>query len=1251
MSTRARWTRAGVAAVSAAAVVTSVLSTSGSPARADTPGSNVYTSGHARFEVLSSTLIRTEYSADGSFTDAPTFNAIGRDSFGSTTSTGEEDEGWFVITTPKATLKYKVGSGEFTGSNLILTEQAGQQKVTASPWAGQTPPTCDIGALCEAESMLLSGLGTAKDHSGYTGSGFAAGFEGGGSSASMTVDAATAGTYDFAARYANAKDGTTRTLSVSVDGGAAQTLSLPVTANWDTWGLARTAITLPAGKHVVTLSHGPSDTADINMDSVAVLETGAEFPTAAPPAASTCAFGEVCEAESGTLGGGAFPATDHNGYSGTSFVAGLGTLASDTVHVTGVPADGTYALQLRFASAAGQGDRPVSIRVGTQQPTTVSLGSTSTWDSWRTASYPVTLSAGDNDVALQCPNAASCGINVDTVAITAPDAPLLAAHAPLGGYRRGVDGVNGAAPTVPGLLYADGWYLLNDTASSIFDSSAKTVTARPQQSGTYQDGYVFAYGTDYDRALGDLATLTGPSELLPRWAYGVWYSEYYNRTASDYQDVIVPKFRSEGVPLDALVTDTDFKAPDVWDGWQVDTDKFPDPTAYFDWAHAQGIHTSLNIHPSVLDSDPQYAAAQATAGNTLTQNNAGCYSDVAHTANCYVFDWSDPNQLKAYFDLHDQMKQQGNDVWWLDWCCEQSVSSSAGVTPDAWINQNYKWYTDDTLGRGFNLARAFGSLQAGGQQAVPTGPWADKRSTVHFTGDSTSSWSTLAMEVGYTPGESASTGLSPVSHDIGGFNDSSSDPAGSEPGSRKIPDDLYARWVQLGAFQPILRLHGNHSDRLPWQYGTAAKESAESFLNLRENLVPYTYTLAQQAAATGVPVTRPLYLAYPNSQESYANAGSEYLYGPDVLVAPVTSAGMDTVQTRVWFPEGSSWTDVFTGKTYAGGTTAQVSTTLATMPVFLRSGGIMTTRTDDVTNDVQNPLDKVTVTVAGGAAGSSSLFEDDGKTDDSTKSATTALDYTEDGGQASLRIGAAQGGFTGQVTDRAWTVKFTNAAAPTAVLVDGVKQPASAWSYDAATRTITARVASRSVTTATTVSYRTVAANHAPTAGDVSTRTTVGYPVALTLTGTDVDGDPLTFSHSQPLHGTVTGGGATLRYAAAPTFVGTDSFTYTVSDPFGKAVTRTVTVAVGRQTPVLSVKRHGHGRAAVLKVRALLHGGVTAGRATVTVRVGKRVVAHGRLKHDKVTLKLSKLPRGKHTVVVTLKQGPVTTAASRTRRV
>jgi alpha-glucosidase (family GH31 glycosyl hydrolase) len=272
---------------------------------------------------------------------------------------------------------------------------------------------------------------------------------------------------------------------------------------------------------------------------------------------------------------------------------------------------------------------------------------------------------------------------------------------------------------------------------------------------------------------------------------------------------------------------------------------------------------------------------------------------------------------------------------------------------------------------------------------------------------------------------------------------------------------LYARWVQLGTFQPVDRLHSNHSDRLPWQYGTAARASADKFLNLRENLVPYTYSLAQQANATGVPVTRPTYLEYPNEPQAYATSGSEYFYGPDMLVAPVTAPGT-TATTSVWFPPGSRWTDYFTGQTYAGGTTQNITSGLDTMPVFVKAGSVVPTRTHNVTSDDKAPLTKVTLTVAAGASGSSSLYEDDGTTTGRGHTATTRIRYRESGARRTLTIGPTTGTFHGQVGTRQWTVSLLGVTAPSTVRVGGVQLSPDNYHFDPATRTLTLTLPPRS---------------------------------------------------------------------------------------------------------------------------------------------------------------------------------------------
>lgn len=926
------------------------------PAPATAQPNGTVTSGQARFQVLSPTLIRSEFAGDRVFENQATYNVVNR-TFPRTAYSTRTENGWLVITTSAMTLRYRVGSGPFRADNIELKTGS----TTASPWRRVV---CATGQLCEAEDQHREGMLVAADHAGHTGWGFVAGFSYVNNGVTATVRATGAGRHRVVVRYANGQGGDgkheNRTLGLSVDGQAPRQITLPRTANWDDWQQVTTEVDLSAGEHRVSLTRGAGDSGNVNVDSLALLAAGQAYPTTR--AVDDCRFGTSCEAENGVIGGPAEIADEHAGHAGTGFVAELrgGTLL--TQRVSSVPAAGTYPVVLRYANGVG-GDGKHEPRTVFLNGQAVTLPTTANWATWATATAQVPLPAGTSDLNLTCPDS-GCHVNLDTVGVNNS-----AQHIALGGYRRSLDGytgTNGDPKLYPGLMYRDGWYTLDDTPSALRNGTPRADRgAQP-----YQDGYVFGYGQDYKAALSDLATLTGGPKLLPRWAYGVWYSEYIDRTAADFRDRILPAFRQHGVPLDVLVVDTDFKGHNLWNGWRMDSSKFPDPQGFLDWAHGEGLRSTLNIHPSIQGDDPDFAQAQATAKGKLARGNC---------ANCYLFDWGDPDQLRAYVELHSKMP---TDFWWLDWCCDGSGSSLRGVTPDTWINEQYS-----KMGS-FAFSRGFGSLQAGGYSGagpLPTGPWAEKRTTLHFTGDTSSTWGVLKGTIGYTSAEGVSTGMSNISHDIGGHNDTTG-LRGSEQYldngqlryTTKMPDDMYARWVQLGAFQPITRLHSNHGDRLPWQYGPAAQASATKFLNLRERLVPYLYTLAEQANRTGVPMVRPAWLEYPGSPEAYSTVDSQFLLGQDVLVAPITTPG-DVGETRVWFPPGSQWTDYFTGRVYQGGTWATVSAGWDTMPVFLRSGGILVERTNNVANDAKNPANELTVHVTAGAKGEFTLYEDKGK--------------------------------------------------------------------------------------------------------------------------------------------------------------------------------------------------------------------------------------------------------------------------------
>lgn len=823
------------------------------------------------------------------------------------------------------------------------------------------------------------------------------------------------------------------------------------------------------------LGSGPFSTANTQMQ---LLGQTADGTTSVQPSWEwECTYGQVCQSGAATLSGGAALASDHGGYvSPAGFVASYAHPGDDaTWQVLGAPA-GAATVTIRYANYIGAigGPAPRTMTlVVNGTATQLTLPPTSSWDSWATVTEPVSLQAGTDTVAVNCATGDDCNVNVDDISVTAPGATPAAVQpaGSLGGYLRSFDSANGtytASPSctggesdttcqaripsmAPGLLDKSGWYLLDDTQTAVWTSDGWIA---PRPAGDIEDGYLFGYGEDYASALRDLAQLTGPSPLLPEYTFGNWFSRYYPYTASEYENQLLPQFKANGVSLDTLSVDTDWKSPNQWDGWEWNPALFPDPSAFLSWAKSQGIHVTMNIHSSVSTSDPQYARAQAIAGNTLAP--AGCFSGP-----CAVWDWSKIPQAESNFAIQQPIQDQGVSFWWLDWCCDGSNVSMPGVTPDSWINHLYAQDLVNGGQRGFVLTRIGASLQNSTAGAYPAGPWTDHRSAIHFTGDTWSTWNTLAAQAQLAADE-GSIGEPYVSNDIGGF-------LGPPSGAANDPNDLYLRWLQLGTFQPIMREHSNagQNARLPWEYDAATRATGDKFMQLRESLVPYMYTLAQQASSSGLPMTQAPYLGYPAQPEAYNHPG-EYLLGPDMLVAPVTTPGK-VAATTVWFPPGR-WTDWFTGATFTGPSTQTLQVPLDRMPVFVKAGGIvpMQPSSGHASTAGSAPL---TLRVFAGASGRYTMYDDagDGLGYTQGQYADTPVTYNSGASASTVVIGPARGSYPGEPTTRQYTVDLVDVSSPNAVLVGGRPLAGSAWSYDSAAHTLQVTLPAVPVGSATTV--------------------------------------------------------------------------------------------------------------------------------------------------------------------------------------
>jgi len=188
--------------------------------------------------------------------------------------------------------------------------------------------------------------------------------------------------------------------------------------------------------------------------------------------------------------------------------------------------------------------------------------------------------------------------------------------------------------------------------------------------------------------------------------------------------------------------------------------------------------------------------------------------------------------------------------------------------------------------------------------------------------------------------------------------------------------ELYARWLQAGIFYPFMRSHTELGtpDKEPWAFGARFEDINRRSINLRYELLPYIYSVMQEASQTGVPALRPLFVEFPTDEQA-AGIDDEFLFGSDLLVAPVLWE--DALSRQIHLPPGD-WYDYWTGRRYAGNSTITVAVTLDSIPMFVRGGGFIF-RQPVVQNTGEMSGQPLRVLIAPAAKSESALYEDDGE--------------------------------------------------------------------------------------------------------------------------------------------------------------------------------------------------------------------------------------------------------------------------------
>ena len=553
-----------------------------------------------------------------------------------------------------------------------------------------------------------------------------------------------------------------------------------------------------------------------------------------------------------------------------------------------------------------------------------------------------------------------------------------------------------------------------------------------------KDQYYFAYGNDYIGATTDLYKLTGKVPLIPRYALSNWWSRYKAYSQDEYL-TLMDRFKDEEIPITVATVDMDWHWVNIkekfgkdshkitkhknlweyvydfwstgWTGYSFNTDLFPDPAGFIKKLKDDNYHTTFNIHPSmgVRWFEDQYKDMCAAMGQNPDEKKP------------VEFDITDKKFTENYFDiLHKPFEDMGVDFWWIDW--QQGTHTNVPGLDPLWALNHYHFLDNAKDNhRPLILSRFCGA----GSQRYPLG----------FSGDTTQTWKSLDFQPGFTA--TASNIAYPWwSHDIGGHCMGRKD------------DELYLRWVQLGVFSPIMRLHSTNNEFMgkePWNYSGQVGKVATDALRLRHKLLPYIYTMNYRTHTECRAICEPMYYAYPKDENAY-NCKNEFFFGTELIVAPITkhtSAKTNLAGVNVWLPEGR-YTDIFTGRIYSGNKFVKMFRDIENFPVLAKEGSIIPMSANDRTNDCTNPKDLEILVYRGN--NTFTMYKDDGDTlsYQNGEYLKTAFTVKENGNNVMFTVAKAEGDISVVPENRTYTVKFKDiTAANVKAVVDGAEVEAT----------------------------------------------------------------------------------------------------------------------------------------------------------------------------------------------------------------
>lgn len=510
-----------------------------------------------------------------------------------------------------------------------------------------------------------------------------------------------------------------------------------------------------------------------------------------------------------------------------------------------------------------------------------------------------------------------------------------------GGFQLATHG--GRVP-IPWIIGTAGWAMFIPQPFGTFDFTGPESRFQPASpAAALPLDLFFVVSREPAAIMAEYARLTGHPALPPLWSFGYQQS---HRTLASREEILqeAKTFREKKLPCDTMIYLGTGFCPSGWNTnngeFEFNQKVFPDPKAIFDQLHADHFKVALHV----------VIKARAMHGT--------------------VHDPCDPakpveEQPSCYWKVHRDIFALGVDGWWPD---EGDPLNSASR-----LTRNRMYWEGPQLDRPNQRPFALHRNGYAGMQRYASFLW---------SGDVQSRWETLKTHLPVA----VNAGLSGIPYwgtDIGGFV-----PA------KELTGELYVRWFQFAAFCTLFRSHGRTWKlRLPWGWNTGETGPVETptvpdaselhnaqvepicrkYLELRYRMLPYLYSAVRESTITGMPAMRALWLHYPDDPAAVSR-GDEYLWGRDVLVAPVVEKGATARQ--LYLPRGA-WYDFWTGERQEGGREITRAVDLATTPLYVRAGSILPLGpVKQYTGEqVDQPL---SITIYPGSDASFLLYEDDG---------------------------------------------------------------------------------------------------------------------------------------------------------------------------------------------------------------------------------------------------------------------------------